>query len=48
MGGAAGATAGGEVSDKVKKDDEYSYGVSLLLPGVTDPVVDDPRIFVEN
>ena len=46
--GALGATAGGEVDEKVKKGDEYVYGVSVLLPGTSTPVVDDPRIYIEN
>jgi hypothetical protein len=46
--GALGATAGGEVDEKVKKGDEYVYGVSVLLPGTTTPVIDDPRIYIEN
>jgi len=46
--GAAGATAGGEVVDKVKTGEAFSYGVSVLLPGVKDPVIDDPRIIIEN
>jgi hypothetical protein len=46
--GDLGATAGGEVSEKVKKGDEYVYGVSVLLPGASAPVVDDPRIYIEN
>jgi plastocyanin len=48
VGAAAGAPAGAEVTDKVKKGDEFSYGVSVLLPNTTVPVVDDPRIFIEN
>ena len=46
--GAAGASAGGDVDEKVKKGDEFTYGVSVLLPGASDPVVDDPRIVIEN
>jgi hypothetical protein len=46
--GAVGATAGGEVDEKVKKGEEYVYGVSVLLPGTSTPVVDDPRIYIEN
>lgn len=46
--GAAGASAGGKVDGKVKKGDVFTYGVSLLLPGASEPVVDDPRIFIEN
>lgn len=48
VGGAAGVSAGGEVAEKVKKGDEYEYGVSLLLPGASEPVIDDPRIVIEN
>jgi len=46
--GAAGATVGALVTAKVKKGDEFSYGVSVVLPGATDPVVDDPRIIIEK
>ena len=46
--GATGATAGGVVDNKVKKGDEYVYGVSVLLPGASEPVIDDPRIYIEN
>jgi hypothetical protein len=45
---AARVAAGAVVTDKVKKGDEFSYGVSVLLPGASAPVVDDPRIFIEN
>ena len=45
---ASGATAGGEVDNKVKKGEEYVYGVSVLLPGASEPVIDDPRIYIEN
>jgi len=44
---AAGASAGGDVDGKVKKGDEFEYGVSVLLPGATEPVVDDPRIVIQ-
>lgn len=46
--GAKGATAGAQVSRKVRVGDEFTYGVSVLLPGATEPVVDDPRIFIER
>jgi hypothetical protein len=46
--GASGVTAGGDVDAKVKKGDEYIYGVSVLLPGASEPVIDDPRIYIEN
>jgi len=46
--GAAGAIAGGEVDGKVKKGEEFTYGVSVILPGASEPVVDDPRIIIEN
>jgi hypothetical protein len=46
--GAAGASAGGEVTEKVKPGDVFPYGVSVLLPGTQNPVIDDPRIIIEN
>lgn len=46
--GAQGATVGAEVTAKVKKGDEFVYGVSVMLPGATDPVVDDPRVIIEK
>jgi hypothetical protein len=46
--GAAGVSAGGDVDEKVKKGEEFTYGVSVLLPGASEPVVDDPRIVIEN
>jgi len=46
--GAKGARAGAQVSRKVRVGDEFTYGVSVLLPGAIDPVVDDPRIFIER
>jgi len=46
--GAAGDSAGGQVDGKVKKGDVFTYGVSLLLPGASEPVIDDPRIVIEK
>lgn len=46
--GAAGISAGGKVDGKVKKGEEFVYGVSVLLPGASEPVVDDPRIIIQN
>ncbi|MDI1337730.1 MAG: hypothetical protein PSU94_16225 [Lacunisphaera sp.] len=46
--GASGGTAGADVSKKVKKDDVFAYGVSVILPGGGAPVVDDPEIIIED
>lgn len=48
LGSGAGGRAGGAVSASVKKGDVFTYGVSLLLPGASAPVVDDPQIIIED
>jgi len=48
VGAGAGVSAGGAVAPKVKKGDVFTYGVSLLLPGASAPVVDDPQIIIED
>jgi len=46
--GAAYATAGGEVSDKMKKGEEFEYGVSVVLTATGKKIEEDPRIFIEH
>ena len=48
LGAAGGVSAGGTVSKKPKVGATFTYGVSLLLPGTTGPVTDDPEIIIES
>ena len=46
--GKSGKRAGGFISQYTQPDDAFAYGVSLLLPGASQPVTDDPEIIIDS